>query len=120
MTSKISNKKRRNRGLVVMAISFLFLGCVAPTLDRQESLAGIQSINSTSIIASAVISSVASKTSAAALQEETNYRNSLINQHEGFLKIEAETKEYEAAIYAAMIKRDATGDRGEVYDAIVE
>ncbi|UOO89097.1 hypothetical protein LVJ82_00765 [Vitreoscilla massiliensis] len=50
------------------------------------------------------------------LQIEADQRRAMIEWHQTKLRIEAETKEYEAALEAALVARRATGDYGEVYD----
>lgn len=51
---------------------------------------------------------------------EAQERKALQDWHESMMKIQAETKEYEAALEAALLVRRATGDFGEVYDAVIE
>ena len=61
----------------------------------------------------------ASKPSQAVLdlmQIEADQRRATIEWHQTKLRIEAETKEYEDALEAALVARRATGDYGEVYE----
>ena len=61
----------------------------------------------------------ASKPSQAVLdlmQIEADQRQAMIEWHQTKQRIEAETKEYEAALEAALVARRATGDYGEVYE----
>ena len=51
------------------------------------------------------------------MQIEADQRRSMIEWQQTKLRIEAETKEYEAALEAGMLARRATGDYGEVYEA---
>ena len=50
------------------------------------------------------------------MQIEADQRRAKIEWHQTKLSIEAETKEYEAALEAALVARRATGDYGEVYE----
>ena len=50
------------------------------------------------------------------LQIEADQRRATIEWQQTKLRIEAETKEYEAALEAALVARRATGDYGEVYE----
>ena len=50
------------------------------------------------------------------MQIEADQRRSMIEWQQTKLRIEAETKEYEAALEAGMLARRATGDYGEVYE----
>ena len=50
------------------------------------------------------------------MQIEADQRRSMIEWQQTKLRIEAETKEYEAALEAALVARRATGDYGEVYE----
>ena len=50
------------------------------------------------------------------LQIEADQRKAMIEWHQTKLRIEAETKEYEDALEAALVARRATGDYGEVYE----
>ncbi|UOO93360.1 hypothetical protein [Vitreoscilla stercoraria] len=47
---------------------------------------------------------------------ETQERQRLAAWHQRTLQIEAEQAQYEAALYAAMEARNATGNYGEVYE----
>ncbi|AUZ05323.1 hypothetical protein ADP71_17980 [Vitreoscilla sp. C1] len=47
---------------------------------------------------------------------EAQERQRLENWHQRTLQIEAEQAQYEAALYAAMEARNATGNYGEVYE----
>ena len=61
----------------------------------------------------------ASKPSQAVLdmmQIEADQRRATIEWQQAMQRIEAETKEYEAALEAALVARRATGDFGEVYE----
>ena len=61
----------------------------------------------------------ASKPSQAVLdlmQIEADQRRATIEWHKEMQRIEAETKEYEAALEAGMLARRATGDYGEVLE----
>ena len=62
----------------------------------------------------------ASKPSQAVLdlmQIEADQRRAAIEWQQAMQRIEAETKEYEAALEAALVARRAGGDYGEVYEA---
>ena len=50
------------------------------------------------------------------MQIEADQRRSMIEWQQTKLRIEAETKEYEAALEAGMLARRATGDYGEVFE----
>lgn len=50
------------------------------------------------------------------LQIEADQCRAMIEWQREVQRIEAETKEYEAALEAALLARRATGDYGEVYD----
>ena len=50
------------------------------------------------------------------MQIEADQRRAMIEWQQSVQKIEAETKEYEAALEAALVARRATGDYGEVYE----
>ena len=50
------------------------------------------------------------------LQIEADQRQAMIEWNQTKLSIEAETKEYEAALEAALVAWRATGDYGEVYE----
>ena len=50
------------------------------------------------------------------MQIEADQRRAMIEWHQTKLRIEAETKEYEAALEAGMLARRATGDYGEVFE----
>ena len=50
------------------------------------------------------------------MQIEADQRRSMIEWQQTKLRIEAETKEYEAALEAGMLARRAGGDYGEVYE----
>lgn len=61
----------------------------------------------------------ASKPSQAVLdlmQIEADQRRATIEWHKEMQRIEAETKEYEAALEAALVARRATGDYGEALE----
>ena len=62
----------------------------------------------------------ASKPSQAVLdlmQIEADQRRAATEWQQAMQRIEAETKEYEAALEAALVARRAGGDYGEVYEA---
>ena len=50
------------------------------------------------------------------MQIEADQRRATIEWQQAMQRIEAETKEYEAALDAAMVARRAGGDYGEVYE----
>ena len=50
------------------------------------------------------------------MQIEADQRRATIEWHQTKQRIEAETKEYEAALEAGMLARRAGGDYGEVYE----
>ena len=50
------------------------------------------------------------------MQIEADQRRATIEWHKEMQRIEAETKEYEAALEAALVARRATGDYGEALE----